>query len=123
MTHRVKCLPSVSPLSNFCKMFYAVCSSHWRCFYFMNAYQHGALQDEAQAELAWAEHRTLAVCNHDEQPEVLAELAPHFKGRYVHALTPTELHYLKWYFTFWPKSAWQLNQDPESGHGMHSTGR
>ena len=79
----------------------------------------GVIQDEEEVELAWAESRPTSMASHwnqDAEGECL--LRP---GKWECALNVMESGFLHQYRRAWPGSAYQLNQDPGSGHGHHTT--
>ena len=93
------------------------------------------VKDEIERELEWAINRptsrahlfgeALPLCGNEESGNAKAAGAvPDLADSPVPfemALNEMEHHFLEGYRLAWPGSACQLNQDPKSGHGHHSS--
>ena len=117
LRHRFKILCELSPLSRFSKRFLRACNTHWREFFCLHKYpdyENPVIDQELQKELAWAQNRKLS-CAYSEPPLSISDFDPFWK-----ALNRTEQAYDQEYCKSYAHEARQLNQDPKSGHGMHS---
>ncbi|CAE7573803.1 unnamed protein product [Symbiodinium sp. CCMP2592] len=138
MYHKVKVLSRLSPISRFQKRFYRICAWSWKsflalffyCVYFMHEpvmRSKGVLGDDCQAELDWAQCRPTSRFkgfkgqgeDHDHADEQLKQqpLDVTCPSSWEMALNEMEYRFLQQYRRAWPDSAYQLNQDPMSGHG------
>ena len=94
---------------------------HRQCLITFQAFM-TAPEHEQATELRWANSRALKA----KTPRVGQD--PRYRSdfdvvqhRFVQALHPSELEFLRVYRSRWPGCAYVLNQDPSSGCGMHST--
>ena len=72
---------------------------------------HGVIEREDEVELEWARNRPTSMAK-------LYETNPDdSKGKWECALNEMETRFLGEYRRAWPNAAFQLNQDPASGHG------
>lgn len=71
----------------------------------------GVLKNELEMELEWARKRPTSRANTEEGSEDKC---------FELALNEMEYSFLQEYRRAWPGAAYQLNQDPSSGHGHHS---
>ena len=69
LIHRVKCQPSISPVSRFQRRFYRACAWSWKETFFMHKpdmSNKGVIANECLEELRWARARPTARCNAEE---------------------------------------------------------
>ena len=83
----------------------------------------GVLGDDCQRELDWAASRPTSRRKSflEQHPEVEAkDLQVSNPLAWATALNEMEYRFLEQYQRAWPDTAYQLNQDPSSGHGHHA---
>lgn len=124
MRRKVKCLPMLSPKARFQKRFFRACAWSWKEIFMMHhpkVQGHGVVAHECEQDILWARGRptsmgqmlaldTISVENLQD-PDI-----------WEWSLTSSELRFLGQYRSGWPNTAYQLNQDPASGHG-HKAGQ
>ena len=116
--HRAKVLSEISPMADFAKRFWRVCSWAWNEFFFCRPgeYHTTVVKEEDETELRWAQARPSS----QAQQRPLPAQSPNDPEAYLNALTLTELGYLSSYRSKWPGQVYQLNQNPCSGFGATS---
>lgn len=83
----------------------------------------GVLQNEAESELAWARSRPTSRSSDAVASASVSLSLSTFSSSsnmFELALNSMEYDFLQNYRKMWPNSAYQLNQDPTSGHGHHA---
>ena len=143
MRHKVKCLPQISPLSRFQRRFYRACDWSWKQIFFMHLpcmQDKGVVEKECHMDIAWARGRptclagkgktsdsdvvdddALRNADREQEPAQPVEFELNDPQVWHDSLTVSEQKFLEVYKSAWPNTAYQLNQDPSSGHG-HKAG-
>ena len=119
MHHKQKCLPQISPLARFQKRFYRACAWSWKEMFLMHLPEmqgKGVIEQECENDLQWARNRPTCEAGALEEPIDLLDATV-----WEDSLTISEKRFLEEYRRAWPNTAYQLNQDPSSGHG-HKAG-
>ena len=81
----------------------------------------GVIPDELAAELAWASSRPTSNANPENPHAEKYWSDGATKTEWELALNEMETRFLEQYRRAWPGSAFQLNQNPSSGHGHHAS--
>eukprot|EP00435_Cladocopium_sp_Y103_P054892 s649_g18.t1 len=133
MRHKVKCLPQISPLSRFQRRFFRACSWSWKDILMMHMpcmQSKGVVKNEGVEDIKWARSRPtcrMKKPSPDDMSEDVAiadgdrDIDVSKRSTWEMSLTESEFRFLETYRRAWPNTAYQLNQDPSSGHG-HKAG-
>ena len=131
MRHKVKCLPQISPLSRFQRRFFRACSWSWKDILIMHMpcmQSKGVVKNECVEDIKWARSRPtcrMKKPSPDDMSEDVAiadgDIDVSKRSTWEMSLTESEFKFLETYRGAWPNTAYQLNQDPSSGHG-HKAG-
>lgn len=150
LRHKQSLLSQISPLARFHKRFFRMIEWSWKELLCTHLYDGGVggvtvIKDEMNAELQWASSRKLSMFNAFSQSaefsrDSVKALIDHYgidrvssakdiiireggpdRQPFLASLNVTEIEMREAYRERHPHQAWQLNQNPKSGHGMTST--
>jgi hypothetical protein len=112
---KLKILEQISPSNNFCMRFRRALMTTWKDYIVMHWFKDGVAVGELQELLTWMQGRRESNAKKSGVFDTLNE-----PDCFWNALTSMECESISDAAKRWPDQAYQANQTPGSGRGMHS---